>query len=48
VSLYIAAPEFGPKKLYANLDKAAGADDSKLNTAVWHPLTKTKSPRASL
>jgi uncharacterized protein (DUF736 family) len=27
VSLSIAAPEFGPKKLYANLGKAAGSDD---------------------
>ncbi|MBZ0217286.1 MAG: DUF736 family protein [Fimbriimonadaceae bacterium] len=36
VSLSIAAPEFGPKKLYANLDKVAGADESKLSTVIWN------------
>jgi uncharacterized protein (DUF736 family) len=30
VSLFIAAPEFGPKKLYANLGKAAGSNDKDL------------------
>ena len=30
VSLSIAAPEFGPKKLYANLGKVAGLMKSKL------------------
>ena len=44
VSLLAADPEFGQKRLYANLGRAAGADDSKLNTAIWHPLTKTKAP----
>jgi uncharacterized protein (DUF736 family) len=29
VSLSLAAPEFGPRKLYANLGKAAGQDVSK-------------------
>jgi uncharacterized protein (DUF736 family) len=28
VSLSIAAPEFGPKKLYAKLDEEAGAEAS--------------------
>ena len=37
VSLTIAAPEFGPKKLYANLGKVAGADESKLSTVIWNP-----------
>ena len=30
VSLSIAAPEFGPKKLYANLGKAAGQDEGNV------------------
>ena len=37
VSLTIAAQEFGPKKLYANLGKVAGADESKLSTVIWNP-----------
>jgi uncharacterized protein (DUF736 family) len=37
VSLSIAAPEFGPKKLYANLGKAAGADDENLYAVIWNP-----------
>jgi hypothetical protein len=37
VSLSIAFPKFGPKKLYANLGKVLGADDSKLNTVIWNP-----------
>ena len=40
VSLAIAAPEFGPKKLQANLGMSAGADDSKLSTVIWNPATK--------
>lgn len=38
VSLSIAAPEFGPKKLYANLGKAAGSDDDEnLYAVIWNP-----------
>jgi uncharacterized protein (DUF736 family) len=37
VSLSIAAPEFGPKKLYANLGKAAGSDDENLYAVIWNP-----------
>ena len=37
VSLSIAAPEFGPKKLYANLGKAAGQDDEHLYAVIWNP-----------
>jgi uncharacterized protein (DUF736 family) len=33
----IAAPEFGPKKLYANLGKAAGSDDKDLYAVIWNP-----------
>jgi uncharacterized protein (DUF736 family) len=36
VSLSIAAPEFGPKKLYANLDKAAGSYGKDLYAAIWN------------
>jgi uncharacterized protein (DUF736 family) len=38
VSLSIAAPEFGPKKLYANLGKAAGSDDENLYAVIWNPV----------
>ena len=37
VSLSIAAPEFGPKKLQANLGRSEGADDSNLRTVIWNP-----------
>jgi uncharacterized protein (DUF736 family) len=37
VSLSIAAPEFGPKKLYANLGRAAGAEDDNLYAVIWNP-----------
>jgi uncharacterized protein (DUF736 family) len=37
VSLSIAAPEFGPKKLYANLGKAAGQDDDSVFALIWNP-----------
>lgn len=34
-SLSLAAPEFGPRKLYANLGRAGGQDDDDLFTANW-------------
>jgi uncharacterized protein (DUF736 family) len=37
VSLSIAAPEFGPRKLYANLGRAAGQDDDDTYAVIWHP-----------
>ena len=37
VSLSISAPEFGPKKLYANLGKAAGSEDEDLYALIWNP-----------
>jgi uncharacterized protein (DUF736 family) len=37
VSLSIAAPEFGPKKLCANFGKAAGSDDKDLYAVIWSP-----------
>jgi uncharacterized protein (DUF736 family) len=44
VSLSIAAPEFGPKKLYANLGKAVGSDTKKLNAVIWNTVDETKAP----
>ena len=37
VSLSLAAPEFGPRKLYANLGRAAGQDDDSVFAAIWNP-----------
>ncbi len=37
VSLSLAAPEFGPRKLYANLGRAAGQDDDDTFAVVWIP-----------
>jgi uncharacterized protein (DUF736 family) len=36
VSLALAAPEFGLKKLYANLGRAAGQDDDTLYALIWN------------
>lgn len=38
VSLSLAAPEFGPRKLYANLGRAAGQDDSDVFAVIWNPV----------
>jgi len=37
VSLSLAAPEFGPRKLYANLGRAAGQDDENNFAIIWNP-----------
>jgi uncharacterized protein (DUF736 family) len=37
VSLSIGAPEFGPRKLYANLGRAAGQDDDDTYAVIWNP-----------
>jgi uncharacterized protein (DUF736 family) len=37
VSLAIAAPEFGSRKLYANLGRAADQDDDTLYALIWNP-----------
>ena len=37
VSLSLAAPEFGPRKLYANLGRAAGQDDDDAFAVIWNP-----------
>ena len=37
VSLSLAAPEFGPRRLYANLGRAAGQDDDEAFAVIWNP-----------
>ncbi len=37
VSLSLAAPEFGPRKLYANLGRAAGQDNPDEFAVIWNP-----------
>lgn len=37
VSVGIAAPEFGPRWLYANLGRAAGQDDPDVFALIWNP-----------
>ncbi|WP_374414947.1 DUF736 domain-containing protein [Novosphingobium colocasiae] len=37
VSLSLAAPEFGPRRLYANLGRAAGQDDEDAFAIIWNP-----------
>ena len=36
VSLSLAAPEFGPRRLYANLGRSAGADEDSF-AVIWNP-----------
>lgn len=37
VSLSLAAPEFGPRRLYANLGRTAGQDDEDAFAIIWNP-----------
>jgi uncharacterized protein (DUF736 family) len=37
VSLSVAAPEFGPRRIYANLGRAAGQDDEDNFALIWNP-----------
>ena len=37
VSLSLAAPEFGPRRLYANLGRAANQDDDEAFAIIWNP-----------
>lgn len=37
VSLSLAAPEFGPRRLYANLGRAAGQDGDDTYALIWNP-----------
>jgi uncharacterized protein (DUF736 family) len=36
VSLSLAAPEFGPRRLYANLGRTAGGDEDSF-ALIWNP-----------
>lgn len=38
VSLSFAAPEFGPRRIYANLGRAAGQDDDNCYAILWNPM----------
>ena len=38
VSLAIEAPEFGQRRLYANLGRAAGQDDPDIYAIIWNPM----------
>ena len=38
MSLSLADPAFGPKKLYANLGRAAGQDDEDVFAVIWNPV----------
>ena len=38
VSLSLAAPEFGARKLYANLGRAAGQDDDNVFAVICNPI----------
>jgi uncharacterized protein (DUF736 family) len=37
VALCLAAPEFGPRRIYANLGRAAGRDDKDSFAIIWNP-----------
>ena len=37
VSLTLAAPEFGPRRIYANLGRAAGQDGEDGYALIWNP-----------
>ncbi|MGY2736597.1 DUF736 domain-containing protein [Sphingomonas sp. UYP23] len=37
VSLSLAAPEFGPRRLYANLGRAADQGDDAVFAIIWNP-----------
>ncbi len=39
VSLSLAAPEFGPRPIYANLGHTAGSDDPDAFTLIWNPAS---------
>jgi uncharacterized protein (DUF736 family) len=37
VSLTLAAPEFGPRRIYANLGRAVGQDSEDSYALIWNP-----------
>src|SRR3546814_17765354 len=40
VSLAIAAPEFGPRRIYVNLGRAAEQDDDDVYALIWNPRSE--------
>lgn len=38
VSLSLAAPEFGPRRLYANLGRAAGQESDDAYAIIWNAV----------
>ena len=38
ISLSLAAPEFGPRRLYANLGRAAGSTGEDRFAIIWNPV----------
>lgn len=38
ISISLATPEFGPRRLYANLGRAAGQDDPDTYAILWNPV----------
>lgn len=38
VSISLATPEFGPRRIYANLGRAAGQDDPNCYAIIWNPV----------
>ncbi len=38
ISLSLAAPEFGPRTLYANLGRNAGSKDENEFAIIWNPV----------
>jgi uncharacterized protein (DUF736 family) len=37
VSISLEAPEFGPRRIYANLGRSAGQDDPDVFALIWNP-----------
>ena len=37
ISLSLSAPEFGPRRIYANLGQAAGSDNPDFFALIWNP-----------
>ena len=40
LSLSLAAPEFGPRRLYANLGRVSGSEDRDLFAIIWNPADR--------
>lgn len=38
VSLALEAPEFGPRRIYARLERAAGQDNPDVYALAWSPM----------